>query len=189
MRIVVASRFDSGSRFLKSYFIILKEMLCNNLPRRLMRLCLNKCHSYTLGRNADLKASWLRILAKHIMELRINAHSFSHFYGFLCDLVYREEYHLSLLNLKDDHTLHSPFKRKPRQIYHVPGDPIIKVTYRGKQSVSLYQHLRKKYPKCTVVYQHDRYHSMRQLCHKGLEKRSAKERLNLFYGMNLSNSN
>lgn len=171
MRFVIASRYDSGGTYLESYHIILEEMLDNSMPRRVMRQCMLRSLRYALGRRSSLKNSWLRVLSKHVFTLPLG-HDFQTFKAHLEVLVRQYGYHPSLFDFRNDANAYVVTVR-PRPTYHVPGDPLVKVTYRGPRSRRLYQHLRRKYNICTSVYRHDRYYGSRHLCQKGVERESA----------------
>lgn len=177
MRIVVASRYDSGSSFLKSYHMILVEMYYNSVPKRIIRVCLNRSKRYFLGRVADRKREWLTILAVHIMTLKLYDMAYDVFLHNLRCIFIRHGLNINLFELSDDVETVCRFRNHPKNVFHEPGDPIIIIDYRGKQSERLHQVLRKKYSKCTTVYRHDRYFSSIQLFHKGLEHRLIGERL------------
>lgn len=168
MRLVVASRYDSGSTFLPSYYVILEEMLDNGMPRRIIRQCLLRALKYTLGRRSCSKSSWCRVLSKQVFNLKIGE-GFEAFRNHLVVLVKEYKYHPSLFDFKNDTTPYAATSRA-RTVYHVPGRPLVRVVYRGPRSRKLYLHLRRKYTQCTAVYCHDRYYGSRHLCHKGAQR-------------------
>lgn len=175
MRVVNASRYDSGGSFLKSYHIIFNEMYDNSLPRRIMRQCFIRSLRYALGRSSYSKQIWCRFLSKHIYEIVITP-SYDDFVIRLHIVAERHDYDSDLFVFIDDvHPYPIPKTIKP--VYHEPGAPLVKITYRGRRSQVLYQHLRRHYKRCTAVYQHDRYFGMRRLCQKGIILKPIDERV------------
>lgn len=175
-RFVVASRYDSGGSFLQSYHIILHEMYENSVPLRIMRLCLNRARRYFLGREVSAKKSWLTRLSKEIFNINVSTSSYDIFISQLKLHISFQGSSLDPFNLKDDSTSKCAFQNHVKRVFHVPGDPIIILPYRGPQSVRLHRMLRYKYSACTTVYQHDRYYSARKLLTSGLENRYSLER-------------
>lgn len=175
MRIVNSSRYDSGGSFLISYHLIITEMLDNSLPRRYMRHCFVRSLRYNLGRSINSKRIWCRFISKHIYELHITP-SYDDFFNSLHIIAEKYEHDPVIFELKDD--VH-PYPVPPtmKKVYHVPGDPLIKIMYRGKRSQVLFQHLRKHYKFCTAVYQHDKYFGSRRLCQKGIILKPVNERV------------
>lgn len=51
--------------------------------------------------------------------------------------------------LLDDITNECVFVPKKKKKFHEKGDPIIVLSYRGKQSVKLHRFMKKEYPSCT----------------------------------------
>lgn len=176
MRFVVASRYDSGGSFLDSFFIILNEMYWNSVPRRLMRVCLNRACRYFLGRKSASKIAWLKILAIEVYHLFIGSVSLDTFLSGLRCRFHICGYDSSLFVFEHDSSTICRFRNHPTRQFHIPGDPINILPYRGRQSVRVFKELRSRYSDCTTVFRHDRYYSIRRLTHHGLEHRSAKAR-------------
>lgn len=175
MRLVNSSRYDSGGSFLKSYHLIIIEMYDNSLPRRFMRHCFLRSLRYNLGRSGNSKRIWCRFLSKYIYEITISS-SYDDFIHKLHLIARRYVIDSNIFELKDD-THPYPVPSTVKKVYHVPGAPLIKISYRGKRSQVLFQHLRRHYKFCTAVYQHDKYFGSRRLCHKGIILKPIDERV------------
>lgn len=144
------------------------------MPRRVMRQCLLRAYRYPLGRQSNAKASWLRVLSKHVFFLKIGE-GFETFRDHLFGLTKEAGRPSPLFEFQNDATPYARITRK-RTLYHEPGKPMIKVVYRGPRSRKLYLHLRKNFNRCTSVYCHDRYYGSRYLCHKGVQRVPVSER-------------
>lgn len=141
MRLVVACRYDSGGSYMESLHIILNEMYWNSVPRRIMRVCLNRARRYFLGRRSEHKSSWLSLLAAQIYHLLIGPYSYEDFSFHLIRLFHRCGYDPVLLAFEDDVTGVCRFRNHPPRQFHVSGDPINILSYRGNLSIHLFKDL------------------------------------------------
>lgn len=72
MRFVVASLYDSGGSFLRSYWVVLKESWYNSIPKRFVQLILYKASKYYLGRREGHKRAFLMFLASEIYHIDLS---------------------------------------------------------------------------------------------------------------------
>lgn len=180
MRFVVASRYDSGSGFLVSYFKILQEMWSNSIPRRLVGLCLLRAQRYHLGRCKDAKHFWLGVLGKEVAAYRFGGSvNFGEFLESLHELFISHGMDLGRFELKDDIQSICPFSSHQKTGVYQDGDPIEVLTYRGRQSVRFHHLMRRKYGRLFCAFRHDRYFSLRRALLKGVDYRSTYERRRL----------
>lgn len=177
MRVVVASRYDSGGSILRSYHRILEEMWANSLPRRMMQACLFHTRKYCLGRNGGSKRLWLRMLSDHIYKLKIGSVSYEEFHADLWDKLRRGSYVLGQYKLEDDVSLECALKVHSKRELFKAGDPKISVIWRGKQSRNYHKMLRSKYPRCFATVSHPRQYSLRRLTHGKVKRGGAVERM------------
>lgn len=120
MRFVIASRYDSGSGFLYSYFVILNEMYHNSCPKRYMKLCMQRCMRYHLGREDNSKRIWLNLLSSHIYMIRLGIAHYDRFIDELYKCIGpKMKGHMCF---KDDMSDDFAYPQIGRRLFHQAGE-------------------------------------------------------------------
>lgn len=154
MRFVVASVHDSGGYFLHSYWVILREVWCNSIPKRFLQSILYKATRYFLGRRTDHKVYWLELLANNIYSIDISIGSYELFVGALSVLAKKLGLSRSIFHFENERVpIMSPSRDK--KVFWSPGDPIHVFTYRGEQSMRLYDTVKATYPGFPISIRHN----------------------------------
>lgn len=171
MRFVVASLYDSGGGFLRSYWVLLRESWYNSIPKRFIQLILHKASNYYLGRCEGHKRALLKLLASEIYNLDLSMVLYESFLDALADVARLRGLSSGLFCFKDDmRAVCNPVKVKRN--FWTPGDPIHVFTYRGQQSMELYDTVRQCYPGFPVAIRHNTSFNGKSLaCGNGLKRK------------------
>lgn len=171
MRFVVAGLHDSGGSFLRSFWVILREAWYNSIPKRFIQLSLRKASHYYLGRCGAHKQLWLEFLAKEIYAIDLRVVLYEHFVDHVEMLAVKYGIYDSLFNFKDERVciIHPKFEKRS---FWVPGEPIHVFTYRGRQSMALYDTVKECYPGFPVSIRHNvSFNGKSLVCNNGKRRR------------------
>lgn len=183
-RFVVASQYDTGSGILTSYYVILHEMVTNQIPRSYMQQIMRKARKYPLGRCSESKLYWFGFLSSEINNLNLDG-EYADFLACLELLLDGRQGSLQKLVLVDDVTpTPKRFNRMPKSSVFESGDPIIVLDYRGPISQRCYSLLRRSYRNCFATFRHDNLFETRGLIRRGVERTSAAVRQEKFVLLN-----
>lgn len=94
-------------------------MFYNSCPRRYIRLCLQRCQRYHLGRKDKHKRLWLNILSDNIYKIKLGVGNYEDFMHGLYVCVGSNL--KSYINFSDDVSSNFCYPKNVKKIFHEPG--------------------------------------------------------------------